>query len=96
MANKIYAFNETLCACGCGVVRAGPGAKEYKDQFDFAVCYVVRDGKAVVKALVVPVVPWWLRWLISPRPFTRDYYKAIEDVIPAPISHKSERYKHGK
>jgi hypothetical protein len=90
----IHAFLERLCPYGCTIVRAGPEAKIYADPFDFAMVYVEREGKAIVKALVVPVVPWWLRWLIRIRPFTRAYYKAVLNAIPMPAEWERHNLGH--
>jgi hypothetical protein len=86
----IHAFVETMCSCGCGVVRAGPEATEYGKPFDFAVAYVIKEGRVIVKSLVAPLVPWWLRWLVPARPFTRAYYQAIYSAIEVATGLKLE------
>lgn len=78
----INGFTEEICKCGSGIVRIGPEATEYGKRYDFAVVYKLTDsGTAVVKALVVPRVPWYLRWLIRVPSFTTAHAVAIRRAI---------------
>lgn len=44
------AFIETLCE-HCAIVRTGPLSARYGDPYDYAVVYLIENGRAHVKAL---------------------------------------------
>lgn len=71
----MHAFDEPIVCEDCGgrvggIVRAGDEAVAYSDPFDFAVVYLRRGLKAIIKALVSP-----------DKTFSRHHYKAIFDTV---------------
>lgn len=71
----VHAFIEPLVCERCGhevggIVRAGPEARTYGDPFDFAVVYIKKAAKAIIKALVSPE-----------KNFSRHHYKAIYETV---------------
>lgn len=97
----MYAFVQRICEHS-GIVRCGPVAREFGDDYDFAVAYEIKGDKAIIQALVEPLKfkGWlrWLNWLYRQRPYTRAHYSAIYNAIVDTLHKKPDwdRSKKGK
>lgn len=98
MANEIKTVVEELCSdteCSRpGIVRGGPDLEKFGDSYDYAVAFKRVNGKAIIKALVRPVVPRWLSWFIKVPPLTRIYVRALNKALKD-IDIDWERKNHG-
>lgn len=77
--DDIGCYLEWLCQCEQAfLLRAGPGAIDFGDDFLWAAAGSVKPGTkiAVIKGLTASVAPRWLRWVFPSRPFTAEYMRA--------------------